>query len=72
VQRKLRENKKKISILTTNTEDKLALGTFGVDDVVMNLLDLFHGVLAINHGSHPPGKMPIFKIVANYIGLAEC
>lgn len=34
-------------------EDKLALGTLGVDDIVVHLLGLFHGIFLVDDRVHP-------------------
>merc|ERR1712192_3904 len=39
-------------------EDKLALGTLGVDDVVVHLLGLFHGILFVDDRVTQPDSMP--------------
>jgi len=39
--------------ISSHPEDKLALGTFGVDDIVVHLLGLFHGILFVDDRVHP-------------------
>ncbi len=48
-------------LIFSNLEDKLSLGTFGVDDVVMDLLHLLHCILPVNHGIDPPKKKIVEK-----------
>jgi len=39
--------------IRSHPEDKLALGTLGVDDIVVHLLGLFHGILFVDDRVHP-------------------
>jgi len=42
-----------ILFIRRHPEDKLALGTLRVDDIVVHLLGLFHGIFLVDDRVHP-------------------